>query len=718
MKKFYYVASLQLLLLLLGAHSTMAQEPRVFSQFFMNPFIYNPSYAGVEGHSVVFLMHRQQWTGIQGAPSISHISFHTPLPNGIGLGGALFNESMGLISNVGFKGAASYLINMDRTHYLRFGMSLGLGTTSINFGQLDDPTDPAFTSLVSDKMYAIGEFGATYHTGHFNFGFALPSLFSYDIASEIDFSPVRVTPLDRALLKVNYRGHITDDFAFEPHIIYRYSKNTADQLEAAAIIHIKHLVWTGASYRQNAGFIGLIGTKIKEAFGVGYAYELGKPSIANLTGSTHEIHIGYHIGSKKHHAEHVSSFIKSHRLTAEERAAKAEEERLKQLAALAKNQEGDLFKKPVEQPEEVKKEYVIGGDDIVVTDRNTGEEKTVKKADIKNVWVYEKPSNTQAVTRVNNQGKIETAVVFSREAEDGTRETVIDFIPVPEPGSKTTWSIANPNAAPLERVNAKGEKELGIEWLKADEKGNMTTVMSWSKVYKGEVKSEQLINDIEGIQIPDSNEIPILRISENLRPDEKVEELKIEFDNSTHARQQPIEQRTVVQPIQKQEPIKDQVAQREQQDNKQPVKQETTQRQDVQPKQETTQRQELQPKQDTPAKQDAQPKQDARDRQTTQAKQDVAQPKPSTEGSTHMLELPKGFHIIAGAFENFENAEKYSDRLFQRGFIDVKVGYMSSKKIYYVVLSSHGDAARARADRDRIRASSADYAEVWMLVIQ
>lgn len=69
----------------------------------MNPFQYNPAYAGVEGHTVLFAMYRQQWINVDGAPSISHLSFHTPLKGGIGIGATAFNEAEGLLNTVGGK---------------------------------------------------------------------------------------------------------------------------------------------------------------------------------------------------------------------------------------------------------------------------------------------------------------------------------------------------------------------------------------------------------------------------------------------------------------------------------------------------------------------------------------------------------------------------------------------------------------------------------------
>lgn len=640
---------------------TYAQEPAVFSQFFMNPFIYNPAYAGVEGHSVFFLMYRQQWANIDGAPAIYHGSFHTPLANGMGVGGSVFSQTQGLLTNAGIKGAASYLVNFDRTHFLRFGMSIGMGTSSINFDQLDDPTDPAFANLASDEMYAIGEFGATYHTGHFNFGFALPSLFSQEVTSTDDFTPIRVKPLDRALIKMNYRGHISDDFAIEPHVIYRYSKNTADQFEIATILHIKHIVWAGASYRQDAGMIGLIGAKIKEKIGIGYAYEMGKPDIANLTGNTHEIHLGFHLGSRKDHADHVSSFIKSHRLTAEERAAKEEEERLAALAALEASQveEETVDEDPEEEAEISEPDVVEAQNSVVVSDLSEEQEAdlTAAKEENKEAWVYVKPQADQAMTRVNSDGIAETAVVFQRLNEEGVEETVVDFIPAPAPGQKETWSIADPNTPPEERVNNDGDKEIGMTWIKTDSQGNEERVTKWSKVYTGEVNVDELIDDIEGLQVANSEETPVLKIEERLLPDEKVEELKIEFDNTSETKQQ-----YTVAPST------------------------TTQNTTVETAPTETKR--------------TDPK-------------DIAKAK---RGS-HMLELEAAYHVIAGAFSSFENAEKYSDELFQRGFKEVKVGYLSERGYYYVVISSHSDPNQGINERNRVRRNPA-YKDVWLLNVE
>lgn len=305
----------------------------------MNPYLYNPSYAGVEGHATLFFMYRQQWTSVDDAPQTMHASFHIPLQGGIALGTSAFNVTQGLLTTSAGKISTGYLVNIDRTHFVRFGLSIGGGINSINITKFDSPDDPAFNNFLEQNSFLIGDFGIAYHFGHFNLGFSIPNLFTYDVVTQTDVAPIHVTPLDNIFFKMNYRGHITDDFAFEPHILYRYSQVGPSQYEGTLITHLKHIVWIGVSYREDAGIIGLTGAKIKEKIGIGFAYEAGNHHISNNLGPTFEVNVGYHLGTKKEHAKHIASFIKSHRLSAEERAQKAELEWQRQLAKLQQNQE-------------------------------------------------------------------------------------------------------------------------------------------------------------------------------------------------------------------------------------------------------------------------------------------------------------------------------------------------------------------------------------------
>lgn len=522
--------------ILLVTADLVAQEQRVFSQFFMNPYIYNPAYAGAEGHSALFVMHRMQYTGLNGGPTFSHATFHTPMAKGVGLGGMVYNEvEGGILKTSGFKATASYLIAHDRKHYFRFGMSLGAGTTSLD---ASDPAiaadifgDPAFANLSNNHL--VADFGISYHFDHFNVGVAIPNLVSREVISSESFSPIKISPLDNMLIKVNYRGHISHDFAIEPHLLYRYSNVTTSQYEAAVIAHLKHIVWVGASYREGAGINILAGFKLKEKMAIGYAFEMGNSDKASITGATHELHIGYHLSEhKKHHGHgHRSSFIKSHKLSAEERAALAEKKRLAQEEKDRKAQERLDKLNDVKEPEKTEEVEKIGDN-----------------------------TNYQPETDQENASEAITS------QPESTKE--IEKQEIPEQSDDRTFEKEKPATENTQKNN--------------------------------------VVNN---------------RDAENNNP--------VDYEEK------------ITSPV----------------------------------------------------------------------------GAPRVKRGTHILELPPGNHVIAGAFSEFDRAENYSDVMFQRGFHDTVVGYQSEKGYYYVVLFRSADHTDAARQRTRIRKSKG-LEEVWILTVE
>ena len=316
-----FLGNITRLVLLALMPLTYAQVPHVYSQYFINSYVYNPALAGVEGHNAVFLMHRMQWTGIEGAPTVSHLNWHTPLKSGVGIGMITENDRLGPLTGTTFMFTGSYLINLDRKHFFRFGLSLGVGNNSVDFSSivgssaLSDRYAEDLALFRESSLHILSNFGVMYHFDHFNVGFALPYLFPHRTISTKAFDPIDFSPLDHMVFKMNYRHSLFDDaIAVEPHFLYRYSRVGANQFEATGIVHIKHLIWLGAAYREHSGIIGLFGFKVAKTLAIGYAFDASNTAISDHSSGTHEVHVGLHIGSRFDHVEHSSSFIKSHKI--------------------------------------------------------------------------------------------------------------------------------------------------------------------------------------------------------------------------------------------------------------------------------------------------------------------------------------------------------------------------------------------------------------------
>ncbi len=57
----------------------IAQQVPMYSQYIMNGFLINPSVAGRDGYTTVNLTVREQWVGMEDAPSTYAASFQTRL---------------------------------------------------------------------------------------------------------------------------------------------------------------------------------------------------------------------------------------------------------------------------------------------------------------------------------------------------------------------------------------------------------------------------------------------------------------------------------------------------------------------------------------------------------------------------------------------------------------------------------------------------------------
>jgi type IX secretion system PorP/SprF family membrane protein len=106
--------------------TSIAQQVPMYSQYIMNGFLINPSFAGRDGYTTVNLTVREQWVGLAGAPSTYAASFQTrilknsyiskstsvrkklikPTKGGkVGLGGYVFNDNNGIMRRSGIQAA-------------------------------------------------------------------------------------------------------------------------------------------------------------------------------------------------------------------------------------------------------------------------------------------------------------------------------------------------------------------------------------------------------------------------------------------------------------------------------------------------------------------------------------------------------------------------------------------------------------------------------------
>src|SRR5258706_3816222 len=248
------------------------QDISNFTQFFINPYTLNPSYAGVEGRTALFAGYRKQWSAIDGAPVITNFSLHTPLNKTLNFGMALASDKRGITQVSSGMVTIGYTAAIDNTTSVRFALSAGYGFNSVDFTNVGNLNDPALASLMTKNSFLIGNAGVSFHKKTFHGGIAMPNIFQSVYLSKDAFSITALKPFEAIVVHASNRFYFNNDQnVFEPYLIYRLNGSLPSQLEAAAIVHLQHLMWVGASYKQQFGISGLLGFKVQNQFAIGFS---------------------------------------------------------------------------------------------------------------------------------------------------------------------------------------------------------------------------------------------------------------------------------------------------------------------------------------------------------------------------------------------------------------------------------------------------------------
>lgn len=291
---------------LLTCGAVQAQEAPLYSQYFTNPFLYNPAFAGTDGYPVLFLTHRRQWAGIEGAPTSYGLSFHTPVSKPMAVGAQVRTESRGVLRSSLVVGSLAYTAPLGEKHFIRFGLSAGVSHHTADFSEATDAQQP-FLAEWSDKATRFeGAFGINYHLKSFNLGISLPHLTEQKVIGSDAQSMFSFSPLDQWVVSASYYATLKPDkLALEPLLIAQQVGEQKVRLEGGAVLYMNKTIWAGATYRYQYGMTALAGVNLKPGISLGYGYEVATKLVGNWLHSTHELQLKLQLGAEKDYSKEL-----------------------------------------------------------------------------------------------------------------------------------------------------------------------------------------------------------------------------------------------------------------------------------------------------------------------------------------------------------------------------------------------------------------------------
>jgi len=285
-----------------------SQDMVVYNQYINNPFLYNPAWAGSTSSDELRFSYREQWIGIQDAPSTQTISYQKKI-NKIGLGGFLYNDKNGRTGYQGFEIAYSYHIqfskykSVKKQNMLAFGLYLGMHHYKVDLNSLlAENSDPALVSNSNGTFVPSMNFGMVYRNGNYSLGFSATQLLSKSVKFG-DFEAESVKP-GTIYLYNSFDIKVSSMFRLSPSLLAKYNTNNEKQFDLSLKTIYKGPfsteLWLSGTYRHVMDVSSGVGNAFIPSLGVffnrlyfGYMYELGLSDLSSYNNGTHEITIGY-----------------------------------------------------------------------------------------------------------------------------------------------------------------------------------------------------------------------------------------------------------------------------------------------------------------------------------------------------------------------------------------------------------------------------------------
>ncbi len=286
-------------LLMLAGNTVKAQQEPTYTQYMFNTQTINPAYAGTWGTTGFMALAREQWTGIENAPSTQTFSFQTLHKNeNVGLGLNIINDKFGLEKRLSVFGDYSYLVQIDEELKLRLGLKVGFSSYSNNLSSYDViESDPRF--MGSSKYQFMPNFGvgAFLYKEKYYFGLSVPKIVNNEFKAENNYSTQ--AEIRNLFIMGGYVFNLSDRIKFKPTMLGKMTAGAPVQLDFTGNFLIADRFWLGAMVRTGDSFGFLAQWVISNKLRFGYSVDFTTSRLRSYQNGTHEVMISYEISRMK-----------------------------------------------------------------------------------------------------------------------------------------------------------------------------------------------------------------------------------------------------------------------------------------------------------------------------------------------------------------------------------------------------------------------------------
>lgn len=274
----------------LSAFSVNAQQQFMITQYMYNGLAMNPAYAGIHNGISASFLTRQQWVGIEGAPSTQFVSVHGPMRyKPVSFGALVYRDVIGVKKEHTGYFSYAYRIGIVKDIKLSFGLQANFHQLNQDFlfdNTVDDFGDPLLADNNAFKFNTGA--GVLLHSNLFYVGFSSPQLFKSKYGSrdfETDSRLVR-----HYYISAGYVFVLANDIVLKPNTLVKLVGNAPGQIDLNMNVLLKNVLWLGISHRWQESNSLLAALQLGTQWQIGYAFDLNNN---DLNRTSHELMLNF-----------------------------------------------------------------------------------------------------------------------------------------------------------------------------------------------------------------------------------------------------------------------------------------------------------------------------------------------------------------------------------------------------------------------------------------
>lgn len=273
--------------------SLHAQQGMQYTQYMYDGTLINPAYAGADEALSISLLHRDQWSGLEGAPQSQTFSAHSLFKNPkVGAGLFLHRESIGVHDNIQFATNLAYHLPLGYQKTFSFGLKASVLNVKSDYQSLQNanPDPTVYDELFSGTDFNAG-FGFYFRSKHFEAGYSIPSIINrtVNVNDSISLDPINLNHL----LFGQYHLPVGSNFILSPSFLLKYYKGTALSYDLNFLTTYRGVLAAGVSYRKQESVDFLLRFNLTSQFQIAYAYDFPIGNVSRLAHASHEIMLRY-----------------------------------------------------------------------------------------------------------------------------------------------------------------------------------------------------------------------------------------------------------------------------------------------------------------------------------------------------------------------------------------------------------------------------------------